>query len=635
MTAGTRTSMGSSGYTGRAPMDLVHLPRSLAAAAKRALDQRGYRKALERNEPAGTFSYRFVEWESPDPPLVELRLRADGPNDAGFDETRRWCRRQTLTELRAVGVRADGTEAWRINPEDGRLSTADAAWFAAPGFLPDVAAAHLESCLLTAAAELVDAVTHRERVGDELGESIPGIDAIHRAALRPWSLFRDDAYAWDAATDTITPTRRGRLAKLIDTRGVADPPSTPGMFNSRRRGPYLAEDDMGPVATIGLRDASLLHRRAVSDGRPAVLVLAPFLARGGAEQTLHATMAALGDRFRFSIATLAPHRPSLGDRRNDFLEITDRIFCLGDLVHPAAMVGIIGALLDATGAEIIYNANGTTLFYEFAPQLKASRPQLRIVDHLYDHRIGYIESYGPGLEASVDVCIAENRPIAEVLVRDRGWDDDRVPVIWPCGRPDEALPPEADRDRLRAAIRRELGIGDDVVVVLTAARMHPQKRPLDLIALADRVRDLEKLHFVIAGGGDLETRVDAAIDLTAGARIRRLGFRTDIPDLILGADIGCLVSEHEGLPVFMLECLQLGRPFLGTRVGDLGTVLDETGAGLVVDRPGDLDALEAAVRELAEEKRRSELAARARAAAPRFSVGTCADAYARVFLGEH
>ncbi len=236
--------------------------------------------------------------------------------------------------------------------------------------------------------------------------------------------------------------------------------------------------------------------------------MAPFLARGGAEQTLHATMAALGHRFRFSMATLAPHRASLGDRRNDFLEITDRIFCLGDLVHPDAMVGIIEALLDATGAEIIYNANGTTLFYEFAPRLKARRPQLRIIDHLYDHRIGYIDSYVPGVEDAVDVCVAENRPIADVLVGERGWPEDRVPVIWPCGRPDEALPPETDRDRLRDSIRRELGFDDDAVVVLTAARMHPQKRPLDLVALAERVRDLPTIHFVIVGGGDLENEVD-------------------------------------------------------------------------------------------------------------------------------
>ena len=344
-------------------------------------------------------------------------------------------------------------------------------------------------------------------------------------------------------------------------------------------------------------------------------------------------MEALSDRFRFSIATLAPHRSALGDRRADFLEITKGVFCLGDLVHPDAMVGILEAILDATGAEIIYNANGTTLFYDFGPLLKAKRPELRIIDHLYDHHIGYIESYVPGVESWVDVCVAENRPIADVLVRERGWSEDRVPVIRPCGRPDETLPPEAHRGRLRDSMRHSLGFNDDDVVLLTAARMHPQKRPLDLVALADRVRDLPTVHFVLVGGGDLEDEVDKAMADASGAHIRRLAFREDIPDLILASDVGCLVSDHEGLPVFMLECLQLGRPFLGTRVGDLGTVLDETGAGLVVDEPGDLDAIEAAVRRLADPVVRAELAERARAAAPRFSVATCADAYTRVLLG--
>jgi glycosyltransferase involved in cell wall biosynthesis len=615
-------------------MDLTHLPRRLATAAKRKLDDRAYRRALARGEPAGALAYRFVDWEQPDPALVELRLRADGPGAVAYADALRWCRRQTLSELRAVGFRADGEEAWRIEPGDDRLAGVDASWFAAPGSLPDVISAHLETCMLTAAAEAVDAVVLLERVAAFSGEAVADIDAVHRAALRPWALYRRDAYTWNAATDTVRPSRGGRLAKLIGTAGVADIPFTSATFNRRRRGPYLSDGDFGAVARIALRDASLLDRRAASDERPAVLVLAPFLARGGAEQTLHATMEALSRRFRFSMATLAPHRAALGDRREDFLEITQRILCLGDLVHPDAMVGILEALLDATGAEILYNANGTTLFYEFAPRLKAGRPSLRIIDHLYDHRIGYIESYLPGVEESVDACVAENRPIAEVLVRDRGWPETRVPVIWPCGRPDDALPPESDRDRLRDAIRHEFGFNDDDVVFLAAARMHPQKRPLDLVALADRVRDLETVHFILAGGGDLDNEVDGAIAALDGARIRRLGFRNDIPDLILASDVGCLVSEHEGLPVFMLECLQLGRPFLGTRVGDLGAVLDDTGAGLVVDRPGDLDALEAAVRALADPATRAGLAERARSAAPRFSVAVCADAYAHVFLGE-
>ena len=84
----------------------------------------------------------------------------------------------------------------------------------------------------------------------------------------------------------------------------------------------------------------------------------------------------------------------------------------------------------------------------------------------------------------------------------------------------------------------------------------------------------------------------------------------------------------------MLECLQAGKPFLGTDVGDLGFVLRGTGAGWVVDEPGDLDALEAAARRLARNGERRAKGEAALAAAPRFSVEACAERYDAVFRGE-
>ncbi len=425
--------------------------------------------------------------------------------------------------------------------------------------------------MLVAAAEVVDAVVLRERVGTRIGDAVIGIDAVHRAALRPWALYRRDAYTWDAATDTIRPNRGGRLAKLIDTNGVADLTDHPRLLQPTRRGPYLADDDLGPVASMALRDASLLGRgadRRRPSGRPGHGPLSRPRRRRTDPPRHHGRRSAAA--FGSPWSPWPPTAASLGDRRPDFLDITPRIFCLGDLVHPDAMVGIIEAILDATGAEIIYNANGTTLFYDFAPRLKANRPNLRIIDHLYDHRIGYIDSYVPGVEDAVDVCVAENGPIADVLVRERGWPENRVPVIWPCGRPDEALPPEDQRDRLRDSIRDELGF-DRRRCRLSYRRSDAPAETTPRSGRAGRAGSRSRDGpLLIVGGGDLENEVDAAIDRPHGVRIRRLGFRTDIPDLILAADIGCLVSEHEGLPVFMLECLQLGRPFLGTRVGDLG-----------------------------------------------------------------
>jgi glycosyltransferase involved in cell wall biosynthesis len=597
------------------------------AAAARDLGSRGrYRRALARGEPSGELTWVF-DPSPPPPPLVEVRVPAAFDREAA----RAWKARQTLPELCVVGVAADGSEQWRLHPE--RVDRhAPAAWFAAPGGLPTLLPVHLESCLLVAAAEVVDAVVLLERTGVRPGSDPVSAAAAASSPLRQHALYSSASWRWDPAADRVSPSRDSLLVKLVETGGVGTLVRERSTYGRHRRGPYLSSAALGPILRVGVRDAAALARTPDRRERPLVLVTAPFLARGGAEHTLFETIRELDDRFDFAIATLAPHRPELDDRREDFRALTERLFSLGDLVHPAAMYGMLVALIDSLGADVLYNANSTTLFYEFAPRLKRDRPELRIVDHLYDHRVGYIDRYRPELLEAIDACVAENHRIAEVLTVERGWPAERVPVIWPCGRPAAAYPTAATRQEVRRTIRTELGLGDDDVVFLTAARMHPQKRPLDLVALAERVRDLERVRFLVVGGGELEDEVDRAI-ADSGARIRRLPFRTDIPDLIVASDVGCLVSDFEGLPVFLLECLQVGRPFLGTDVGDMGELLRGTGAGIVVGSPGDLSALEDAVRRLAHGGERARLATLAVSAGARFDPSICAAAYGDAFEG--
>ncbi len=593
-----------------------------------------YRYRLGRGAAAGDFTYAWSHRQPPVDGVVEVRLPAAA---ATAEQAVRWCRRQTLRRLRAVGYRgAVGEVLWRVDRDGPVEDVGGAPWFAAPGDFVELDPAHLEASLLVLLAEEIDAVVLAPAVGPSAVRPAAGPDSAVAASAREWrrlALFSSRAWTYEAAVDEVRPRRDQLLVKVVGPEGAADPPRDPRTFHRYRRGPYLSRRPLGSRLVVRVRDAARLRRRPPSAGKPALLVLSSFLARGGAEHTLFETLRVLRHRFALSIATLAPHRPELGDRRPDFRRLTPRLYSLGDLVHPSAMPGILASLLDATGAEILYNANGTTLFYDFAPRLKAERRSLRIVDHLYDHRVGYIDRYDRQLLRSVDACVAENRRIAEVLVGERGWPRERVPVVWPCGRRRSAFPSAERAVAVRRRLRRELGLDDEDLVILTAARMHPQKRPLDLVALAGRVRDLAAVRFLIAGGGELEGEVDAAIAAGDG-RIRRLPFRTDIPELIVVADAGCLVSDYEGLPVFLLECLQAGRPFLGTDVGDLGEVLRTTGAGLVVDRPGDLDALERQMRRLADPAVRAGLAERAREAGRGFDVETCAERYAAAFLGE-
>lgn len=587
--------------------------------ARRALDA----VARARHRPLPAVRYRQSMAAPPRPIGIEVVLATPAITAV---EASQWCARQTLRELRVVALDRDGTELWRVDAEGPASSLAGpAAFFAAPVTLPvgpAVDASRYEAALYVLLGEEIDGLWMSSAVGVEDAPPPGRLDEVVALPHRHAMVFRRGAFRHDPATAGVE-AKKPRRVKVASIAASHQP------YLTRRRPRTTLEVSLRDLAQ--LTSADLAPRRGE---RPTVLVTAPFLARGGAEHTLFETLRHLRDRFDFTLVTLAPHRPELGDRRAEFAaEVSPHLLPLGDLVHPDAMPGILLSLLERTGAEVLYNANGTTLFYDFAPRLRAALPRLRIVDHLYDHRVGYVDRYRPELLSAIDVCVAENQRIHEVLTTDRGWPAERVPVIWPCGRREDAFPPPAERTEVRRRRRGELGIAEDDVVVLTAARMHPQKRPLDLVALAARLVDLPRLRFLVVGGGELEGEVDAAIAATPEARIARLAFRDDVPEILVAADIGCLVSAYEGLPVFLLECLQAGRPFVGTDAGEIATVLERSGAGIVSGPPGDLDALEAALRHLADDTERERLARRAALAGAELGVAACAERYAEVFAG--
>lgn len=542
---------------------------------------------------------------------VHVHVRA---NDFDAEAAKAFLDRQTLKVLAVF--------AW---DEKGQLVHRTGEAVDAPFFFlvqdarPNLPAAFAESALLLLSAEAIDAVVLADR---GVGLAAPNeTKDVLSAPLRAFTAFTSAAFGFDPGTFEVKPKQEAWLVKAL-TGGAP-------------MGIYLPNAPNSSELIVGVRPASQLQRPSPAGVRPRLLVSVPFFARGGVEHTLFETLRHLTPRFEPIFISLAPHSPELGDRREDFEKLGPRLFSLGDWLHPASMPELIEQLILTYEPFAWYNANGTTLFYDFAKRIKARFPQLRILDHLYDHRVGYIEWYGPELLAAVDVCVAENSRIAAKLAADHGWPLERAPVIWGCGRRAEDWPPVETWPAFSQAKRRELGLPEDRKIVLIAARMHPQKRPLDLPALARRVAHLP-VYFLIVGGGPLEQEVDAAIAeaTRAGAFIRRLPFRTDIPELILAADAGCLVSDYEGLPIFLLECLQAGRPFLGTDVGALGDLLRDTEAGWVIDQPGDLDALAAAIAELTAPELYEARRLKAVESGSRFDVGPCAERYADVFLGK-
>jgi len=156
----------------------------------------------------------------------------------------------------------------------------------------------------------------------------------------------------------------------------------------------------------------------------------------------------------------------------------------------------------------------------------------------------------------------------------------------------------AAHTRPREAIRHELGIQDDQLLVLTIGSLSRQKayaRLLDAFAPIAEADPYARL--LIAGEGPLRPVLEARIADGLAGSVRLLGARDDAADLLEACDVFVLSSEREGLPITLIEAMRAGRPAVSTRIGGTAEVVEDGVTGLLVP-VGDGPALTGALRAL-------------------------------------
>ena len=161
----------------------------------------------------------------------------------------------------------------------------------------------------------------------------------------------------------------------------------------------------------------------------------------------------------------------------------------------------------------------------------------------------------------------------------------RRSAIVPNGIDTEAFKPDP---AARAAVRGELAIPPDAIVVAHVARADPMK---DHVTLLAAMAQLPAMHALLTGPGT-EMLADAP-------HILRLGRRLDVARLLATSDIVVSSSAFgEGFSNALAEGMACGLPAVATDVGDAREILGDT--GLIVP-PRDPQALAAALQTLAEE----------------------------------
>src|SRR5882724_8830724 len=170
----------------------------------------------------------------------------------------------------------------------------------------------------------------------------------------------------------------------------------------------------------------------------------------------------------------------------------------------------------------------------------------------------------------------------------------------------------AGRRGERDVARAELGVNGGQLLVVTVANLRAQKDYPTMLQAARRLADAgEPVRFVSVGQGPLAEELEGERDrLGLGERFRFLGYRPDPIRVLVAADVFCLSSRFEGLPISLLEAMAAGLPVVATRVGGVPSVVTDGKEGRLV-AAGDPAALAAAVTELRDPGLRSRCAAAA------------------------
>jgi glycosyltransferase involved in cell wall biosynthesis len=187
-------------------------------------------------------------------------------------------------------------------------------------------------------------------------------------------------------------------------------------------------------------------------------------------------------------------------------------------------------------------------------------------------------------------------------------------VVFPHAPVTVILPP-VQMPRLlshaeRAWVRQELSTPDMALVIVQAGRLEAPKGHAVLLDALGRLRDLPGWILWQAGGvqqpreasylASLQTRAER---LGISDRVRFAGQRADMSPLFASADLQCQPNTApESFGLVFVEALAAGLPAVGTRLGGVIEIVDDT-CGVLVP-PGDDVALARALRELIDDPAR-------------------------------
>jgi len=154
--------------------------------------------------------------------------------------------------------------------------------------------------------------------------------------------------------------------------------------------------------------------------------------------------------------------------------------------------------------------------------------------------------------------------------------------------PNEYILNEFDRDQYR----RILGVKQNDFMILILADINKNKNHIRVIkAIKELIKNDDHIKVICAGEGPLRSELSKkVVELGLEDKIKFLGFRRDVKELINSSDCVGLFSMREGLPKSLMEAMCCGKPLIASNIRGCRDIAGNNNVGILVN-PNDYKSI--------------------------------------------
>lgn len=187
------------------------------------------------------------------------------------------------------------------------------------------------------------------------------------------------------------------------------------------------------------------------------------------------------------------------------------------------------------------------------------------------------------------------------------------------------IPASTLADAPKRNLAEEFDLDPSLKTAVAVGRLAPVKNHRQML---DAFAQYPGLNLLICGDGESREELERqARELKIDQRVRFLGMRGDVSEILHAADLQLLTSRVEGLPMALLEGMAEGKPMIATNVLGSRELIDHGRNGLLVELDDSRGLAEELERLDTDDALRQTLSAGALETARQYSVQAMTDRY--------